>query len=145
MDIPGVLKQLKGYNLSPIERVLAAHTGMVQLLLSLYFGEPVDVLLVAQTEENGNIRRETSLVLRDRRREACHAHSSIPLSINKPEVLDDIREGGLGLGQICVKHGIPEGRLIKVIMVTPQEITREYVIAAPGIVIREVFPRDLYE
>jgi len=38
LDIPAVLARLKPYNLSPIERVLAAHTGTVQLLLSLYCG-----------------------------------------------------------------------------------------------------------
>ena len=50
LDIPGALERLKPYDLSPIERVLAGHTGTVQLLLSLLFGEPVDVVLIGQFE-----------------------------------------------------------------------------------------------
>ena len=48
LNIPEVLARLEPHNLAPFERVLAAHTGTVQLLLSLYFGSPVDVALVEQ-------------------------------------------------------------------------------------------------
>ncbi len=146
LDIPAILARLKPYNLSPIERVLAAHTGTVQLLLSLYFGSPVDVTLVEQSEEMGEIRRRASLVVSCTGQEACFARSVIPLSVNNREVLADVREGKLGIGQIAVKHRIPTERRIREIAVTPMQISRKYVMQGPGLyyMVTEVFPRDLY-
>ena len=146
LDIAGVLAKLKPYNLSPFERVLAAHTGTVQLLLSLYFGAPVDVTLVEQSEELGEIRRQVSLVVRCTSQEACFARSTIPLSVNSREVLADVREGKLGIGQIAVKHRIPTERRIREITVTYSQIARKYVMQGPGLyyAVTEVFPRDLY-
>jgi len=146
LDIPAVLARLKPYNLSPIERVLAAHTGTVQLLLSLYFGSPVDVTLVEQSEEVGEIRRRASLVVSGTGQEACFARSVIPLSANNREVLAGVREGKLGLGQVAVKHRIPTERRIREITVTPRQICRKYIMQGPGLyyAVTEVFPRDFY-
>jgi chorismate-pyruvate lyase len=146
LDIPAVLARLDGHRLGPVERVLAAHTGTVQLLLSLYFGSPVDVALVEQTEEHGEIRRRVSLVVRSTGQEACFARSVIPLSANRPEVLADVREGVLGIGQIAVKHRIPTERRIRGIKVTPSQIARRYIMQGPGLyyAVTEVFPRELY-
>ena len=146
MDIPSVLARLEPYRLGPMERVLAAHTGTVQLLLSLYFGSPVDVTLVEQAEEMGEVRRRVSLVVRCTGQEACFARSTIPLSANGREVLTDVREGLLGIGQIAVKHHIPTERRIREINVTPSQIFRKYVMQGPGLyyVVTEVFPRELY-
>jgi chorismate-pyruvate lyase len=101
-----------------------AHIGTVQLLLSLYLGSAVDVILVEQTEEMREIRRRVSLVVRCTGQEACFAQSVIPLSANKAEVLADIRDGQLGIGQIAVKHHIPTERRIRDIDVTPIQISR---------------------
>lgn len=146
LDIAAVLARLKPYNLSPMERVLAAHTGTVQLLLSLYFGSPVEVALVEQSEEMGELRRRASLVVSCTGQEACFAHSAIPLSANSREVLADVWEGKLGIGQIAVKHRIPTERRIREINVTPSQICRKYVMQGPGLyyAVTEVFPRDLY-
>ena len=146
LDIPAVLARLKPYNLSAIERVLAGHTGTVQLLLSLYFGSPVDVTLIEQSEEMGEIRRRASLVVSCTGQEACFARSVIPLSVNSREVLADVREGKLGIGQIAVKHRIPTERRIREITVTPSQISRKYIMQGPGLyyTVTEVFPRDLY-
>ena len=146
LNIPAVLERLAPYHLGPVERVLAAHTGTVQLLLSLYFGSPVDVTLVEQTEELGEIRRRVSLVVRCTGQEACFARSVIPLSANKAKVLADVREGQLGIGQIAVKHRVPTERRIREIEVTPTQISRKYVMQGPGLyyLVTEVFPRELY-
>ena len=146
LNIPAVLERLAPYKLGSVERVLVAHTGTVQLLLSLYLGSPVDVTLVKQTEEMGEIRRRVSLVVRCTGQEACLARSVIPLSANKAEVLADIRDGQLGIGQIAVKHHISTERRIEDIDVTPTQISRKYVMQGPGLyyVVTEVFPRELY-
>ena len=146
LNIPAVLERLKPYGLGPIERVLAAHTGTVQLLLSLYFGSPVDVTLVEQAEEMGEIRRRVSLVVRRTGQEACFARSAIPLSANSKEVLADVREGVLGIGQIAVKHHIPTERRIREVNVSQSQISRKYIMQGPGLyyVVTEVFPRELY-
>ena len=146
LNIPAVLERLKPYGLGPIERVLAAHTGTVQLLLSLYFGSPVDVTLVEQAEEMGEIRRRVSLVVRRTDQEACFARSVIPLSANSKEVLADVRDGVLGIGQIAVKHRIPTERRIREVNVSSSQISRKYIMQGPGLyyVVTEVFPRELY-
>ena len=51
LNIAAVLEGLKPYeDLNGIERILAAHTGTVQLLLSLYFNEEVVVVVKSQKE-----------------------------------------------------------------------------------------------
>ncbi len=62
------------------------------------------------------------------------------------EVLVDVREGKLGIGQIAVKHRIPTERRIREITVTPSQISRKYIMQGPGLyyTVTEVFPRDLY-
>ena len=115
LNIPEVLGRLEPYRLGPVERVLAAHTGTVQLLLSLYFGSPVDVTLVEQSEKLGEIQRRVSLVVRCTCKEACFARSVIPLSANKSEVLVDVRQGRLGIGQIVfspLAQGVLTGKYL---------------------------------
>jgi hypothetical protein len=172
LDIEGALKRLGPYGLRPIERVLAGHTGTVQLLLSLLFNEPVDVVLIGQTELDGvihhEIHREVSLRLRKRDPqwgselgdEVCRAETVIDTQRNAPEVLEHVREGKLGIGQIAVLLHVPVTRTINTIEVTPGAIRRQYTMenlgqwhrgacgrpAAPALhyVITEVFPRELF-
>ena len=151
LDIAGVLDRLKVYDLSPIERVLAGHTGTVQLLLSLYFDEPVDVVLMNQEEKEGAIHRVVSLRLRRREIAVCHASSVIRLDLSSQGVLTDVRGGKLGLGQIAVKYSVPTKRTIGEITVTPSRISRQYIMEGfdPGhqylhYVISESFPRKLF-
>ncbi len=163
LDIPGALERLKPYGLSAIERVLAGHTGTVQLLLSLLFDEPVDVVLITQEEVDGVIQRVVSLRLRDREVEACRAFSLIDTKRNAPAVLEDIREGKLGLGQIAVKFRVPIQRTITEVKANYWAIVREYTMetdetfmgardlpprstAPPALhyVINETFHRELF-
>jgi hypothetical protein len=115
LDIPAVLARLNRYNLSPIERVLAAHTGTVQLLLSLYFGSPVEVALAEQSEEVGEIRRRASLVVSGTGQVAVKHR--IPTERR-------IREIAVTPMQICRKYIMQDPGLY-------------YAVT-------EVFPRDLY-
>ncbi len=146
LDIPALLRRLERLQLSPMERVLLAHTGTVQLLLSLYFGCVVDVKLRAQVEKEGELRREVSLVVQCTGEEVCFAASVIPLSANDPSVLADVRGAKLGLGQIAVKHRVFIERRIIEIAATASQISRKYVMRGPGLhyLVTEVFPRRLY-
>lgn len=155
LDIPGALERLRPYGLGPIERVLAGHTGTVQLLLSLLFNEPVDVVLIGQREieSRHEIQREVSLKLRHRETEVCRAISSIDLERNSQVVLQYIREGRLGLGQIAVTCNVPIKRTINTIDVTEDQISREYTMEGlePGRLfihlhfeITEMFPREMF-
>ena len=151
LDIPAALERLKPYGLSPIERVLAGHTGTVQLLLSLLFDEPVDVVLIGQNEIKARheIHREVGLRLRHSDVEVCRAVSIIDLDRNSDLILDRIREGQLGLGQIAVTYSMPIRRTINLIEVTKDQITREYTMEGASepevlhFVITEMFPRGL--
>lgn len=147
LRIGEVLEGLKDYDLNPIERVLAAHTGTVQLLLSLWFNEPVDVEGIKQKEGDGKIHRSVDLVCRHSRLTVAHAESVIGLDDNSPEVLADIRAGKLGIGQIAVKHRVPVTRTLHEVQVAPHELSRFYSMQGPGLhyEIRETFPRYLYE
>ncbi len=146
LDIPAALRRLEPYRLSRIERVIVAHGGTVQLLLSLYFGAPVGVKLLQQSEMRGEIHRDVSLVLTSSGEEVCFARSIIPLASNDPAILDDVRQGKLGLGQIAVKHRILSERWVTRITATSLHLSRKYVITGSGLrfVVTEDFPRRLY-
>ena len=146
LHIPEVLERLKPYELAPIERVLAAHTGTVQLLLSLWFNEPVDVNLLEQLEVHEEIRRRVALVRRGTRIEAARAKTIIPIQRNSPEILEDVRAGELGLGQIAVSRQIRTTRKMTRLVVNDHYVTRTYLMEGDGLhfVIEESFPRQLY-
>lgn len=153
LRIPEVLLTLSMYDLRPIERVLAAHTGTVQLLLSLWWNEPVDVVIISQTEDDGKIHRVVDLTCRNSGLVAAHAESLIPIEANHPDVIKDVRAKELGLGQIAVKHEIQTIRTLHEVQVAPHELSRFYSMKLPGPAraghwlyyeIRESFPRVHY-
>lgn len=152
LRIPEVLERLKEYStLAPIERVLAAHTGTVQLLLSLWWNEPVDVVLISQFEANGEIHRVVDLTCRNSHLVAAHAESVIPIAANHPDVVEAVRAGELGLGQIAVKFGIEITRVLHEVQVSPAELSRFYSMKGVGFFglsihyeIRESFARVHY-
>lgn len=147
LQIPEVLERLKPYgDLVPIERVLAAHTGTVQLLLSLWFNEPVDVQLLDQREVHEEIRRRVALVCRHTRREVAMAKTIIPIRRNSQEILEDVRAGKLGLGQIAVARQVRTTRKVTKLGVLDHYLTRTYVMEGDGLhfVIEETFSRKLY-
>ena len=170
LDIPATLAKLGTPGvipLSPVERVLAGHTGTVVLLLSLYFNKPVKVLVVEQEEipagsrpigsdtseynAVGVIHRSVALVAGDWI--VAKASTVIPLAENRFDVLEEIRRRDLGLGHIAVKLGFPTQRTIICIEATDEELSRTYVMqgrehlmSGPGLyyTITETFPRALY-
>ena len=154
LRIAEVLGSLSMYDLRPIERVLAAHTGTVQLLLSLWWNEPVDVVLISQSEEDGKIHRVVDLSTRHSHLVAAHAESLIPIGDNDRAVIADVRAKELGLGQIVVKHEIQTVRTLHEVQVAPHELSRFYSITTTGPAlarplgvhyeIRESFPRVHY-
>ena len=86
-----------------IERVLAAHTGTVQLLLSLWWDEEVIVEVDGpQTRAEGRLRRAATLKLKHSGRVVAQAISYIDLERNAPAVLADIEAGTRGIGQIAI-------------------------------------------
>lgn len=155
LRIPDVLQSLREHsNLSPIERILAAHTGTVQLLLSLWWNDPVDVVLISQFEANGEIHRVVDLTCRNSHLVVAHAESIIPINDNHPDVIADVKANVLGLGQIAVKHEIQTVRTLHEVQVAPHELSRFYSIITTGpalarplgvhFEIRESFPRVHY-
>lgn len=146
LDIPSLLKQLEPFELSPIERVLAGHTGTVQVLLSLWFNQPVVVDVTSQEVTGAGITREVKLVLQRSGLAVAWAHSIIPRASNLPKIMEDVEEQNLGLGQIAVKHQIPTSRQITELDATDLAIRRKYVMEGQGLryVITEQFDRTLY-
>jgi len=148
LDIAGILTALRQYDLSPIERVLAAHTGTVQLLLSLWWGEEVVVDLIDNHmgEEDNTLRREAVLRLANSGTPVASALSSIDLIRNHPKIVEDISAGRLGIGQIAIKHGINTRRRIEEVSIKDECLYRRYIVEGPGVhyEIQEFFPRALY-
>jgi len=147
LDISSVLERLNGHNLNRIERVLVAHTGTVQLMLSLWFGEPVDVIVKSQVEQGTTLIREVALTLRKTRLKVCHAKSQIPLDLNSQVVVEEVKRRQIGLGQIATSLNILSQRVLISLEVTPTTLSRTYVMVGPGLrqVIEERFPRKLYQ
>ena len=143
LNIVLTLKRLEGFDLSPIERVLIAHTGTVQLLLSLWFREEVKMKVKRQWEQDGNIARWTSLYT-DTFGEVCSANSVIPLAQNAQEILEDVRAKSLGLGQIVVKHRVLPTRTLMGFDISPTELHRTYVLEGDRLrfTITESFSRE---
>lgn len=154
LNIQGSLRWVNDLGLTAIERVLAAHTGTVQLLVSLWFAEPAAAIVKWQQEcdapGGGLIRRQVALTLQDSGLEVVLADSAIPLALNSPDVLRLVREKKLGLGQIAVALEIPTFRVLVSVQATDQQIRRKYIMRSIGPVstlhyeIEETFPRALY-
>ena len=147
LNIAAVLEGLKPYeDLNGIERILAAHTGTVQLLLSLLFGEEVVVVVLDQEERDGCAFRSVQLRTINTDILVCGAISIIDYQRCSGGVVVDVREGKLGLGQIAVKHEINTVRTITGLEVEPASIKRNYTMEGKGLYyeITEIFPRDLF-
>lgn len=146
LDIPSALKLLEPYDLCPIERVLAGHTGTVQVLLSLWFNDAVVVQVQEQIENPGGIERKVHLVLSKRELVVATATSVIPRLSNLPKVMKDVEEQILGLGQIAVKHEIPTSRQIIDLGATDELLSRKYIMEGQGLryIITENFYRGFY-
>ncbi len=147
LDIPGLLSMLEPHDLNPIERLLVGHTGTNQLHLALWFGDNVNVVLAAQTQDEEMISREVDLVLQETRTVVCNATSKIPLADNSSEVLEDVLAGSLGIGQIAAKYRIPIERTLREVKLNSKWITRTYQMKGTGLlyIVTENFPRLLFQ
>lgn len=152
LDFKGLLGHFARLGFQREEQVILGHFGTVQTLLSLIFGEAVNVRLKTQGEEDGQIHRVVELVCGEDNggRMApivCFASTLIPLVRNTPEVLQDISDGSLGLGQIVRKHDIPNRRYLMTVGRDRSCFWRTYSIEGPNLLLKitEVFPRERFE
>ncbi len=141
------------------ERIILGHFGTVQTLLSLIFNEPVRVDLRKQEKRDGcsipisqgstlnraHIMRFVRLMVGER--VVGSAISHIPLEDNRQDVLTELWCSNLGLGQIILKSGIPNKRILNDVARDDDAFSRTYTISGPqmNIIIRECFPRQPFE
>lgn len=127
------------------EQVILGHFGTVQTLLSLVFGEPANIRLINQREEDGLILRQVEL--RCGETIVGYAVTHIPKARNREDVLSDILTGRLGLGQIVVVHEIPSRRNLVDVGRNKHAFWRTYTIEGPQLFleIHEYFPREPFE
>lgn len=135
-------------DLKPLHRMLMATAGTLQTTLAAYFGEPVDVEVGEQSEEDGEegttLLRDVALVCRNSRAVACRAHTRIEATNDL--ILKLIRERNIGLGQICETLGIRATFVLDDVGLDDATLWREYRLEGPGFCyrIREELPRELY-
>jgi len=145
LDFRGLLDHFTSQGFQREEQVILGHFGTVQTLLSLIFGDPVNVRLTDQKEKDGEIARSVNLVCGDTI--VCFASTRIPVARNQGEVLSDISAGSLGLGQIVFKRQIPHRRELVEVGRDRTGFWRTYTIEGPGLflTISEYFPREPFE
>jgi hypothetical protein len=146
LHLEEALEKLRG--LDPLHRMLMATAGTLQTTLAAYFGEPVDVEVGQQSEEDDDegatLLRDVELVCRDSRTVACRAHTRI--EVRNDLVLKLIRERNIGLGQICETLGLRATFVLDAVGVDETNLWREYRLEGPGFCyrIREELPHELY-
>ncbi len=139
-----VMQMIKGF--SPLERVLLSTTGTLQTALSAYFGTPVEVRVVSQTEiDETHISRDISLYSPAKGIEVCRATTDIVVDL--PDVKRLILDGKYGLGQILEIKGIRAVFEIASMGQDAKHFWRVYKLTGPGVVyrIREEFNKALYD
>lgn len=145
LDFQELLDQFNQKGFQRGEQVILGNFGTVQTLLSLIFNVPVNVQLIDQKENTGVITRRVKLVAGQAT--VAYATSHIPRSCNDKDVIQDIIAGTLGLGQIVVKHKIPNSRTLLSVGRDKAGFWRDYKIEGPKLhlEIGEWFPRKVYE
>lgn len=147
LHLEEVLEKLGG--LRPLHRMLMATAGTLQTTLAAYFGEPVDVTVGAQSEEEdergATLLREVQLVCRNSGTVACRARTRI--EVQNDLILKLIRERQIGLGQICETLGLRATFLLDDVGLDDAQLWREYRLEGPGFCyhIREELPSGLYD
>lgn len=142
LHIDRLLKEFNGSGFETGERVILGHFGTVQTLLSLILNEPVQVVVIDQLKSKGIFSRQVHIRVKES--VICEAVSKIPVLGNRPEVIEDVTNGQLGLGQIIAKHDIKHTRKIKEIGRDNLNFWRTYNITGPVVKmeIREFFYRE---
>lgn len=143
LDLGILVETLNGFERG--ERIILGHFGTVQTLLSLIFSVPVAVRLIDQCQDNGMVMRKAQLTAGDE--VLCVAESRVATNSSRPEIIDDIRAGELGLGQIIARHRLPTSRSLVDLGRDRTSFWRTYDIRGSEleIRIRESFPRAPFE
>ncbi len=140
LDFKGLLDQRKDFPRG--EKGILGHIGTVQTLLSLIFNEPILIRMVGQGAKDGNIIRMVDLMAGDVM--VASATSEIPQALNRKDVLQQVKDGKLGLGQIVVTNCIPNKRILIDVARDKSSFWRTYVISGPSLCfkIKEMFLRE---
>ena len=127
------------------EQVILQNFGTNQTLLSVIFGVPNRLKLIDQREKDGEIARRVELYCGEQL--VCYAATKIPKDKNLWDVIIDITAGQLGLGQIVVKHNLPNRRVLMDIGRNEHAFWRTYAIEGQEVYleIHEYFPRAPFE
>jgi hypothetical protein len=135
LDFKALLDKFNQDGFARGERVILANFGTNQTMLSIIFGVPNRLRLVDHKEKDGEMIRSVELYCGDAL--VCFANSTIPADRNRPEVMFDVAAGSLGLGQIVVKHNLPNRRILLDV----------YAIEGPEVYmkIHEYFPRKPFQ
>lgn len=145
LDFKGLLDRFTKDGFQRGEQVILANFGTNQTMLSIIFGEPNRLKLADQRKGDEEINRRVELYCGDFL--VCHANTVIPLDRNRREVITDITAGTLGLGQIVVKHNLPNRRVLFDVGRNIHAFWRTYAIEGPEVYlqIHEYFPRTPFE
>jgi len=148
LDLKALLERFDKGGYKRGEQIILANFGTNQTLLTLIFNTPCNVHDIKMDETEGEINRTVNIRAESRDYEiVCQAESHIPIDRNRPDIVRQITDGQLGLGQIVVTNEIPNKRVLTKIGRHNKAFWRTYNIEGPGlyIVIREYFPREPFE
>lgn len=133
--------------LSSLQRVLIMSDGTVTTALTAAFGKPVTVKVIGQVIVNDVIIRTVHLMIGELI--ACTAVSMIPVSGNTGYIVNEIKEGKRGIGEILKGIGIGTVRRIYEIESNDKTFTRMYHIYskedAVSIFITETFSIEVID
>lgn len=141
LDFKALLDRFKEGGFPRGEQVILSNFGTNQTMLSIIFGLPNRLKVLDQREKDSQITRRVALYCGEEL--VCHAVTKIPKGKNQTEVISDIMAGQLGLGQIVVKHKLPNRRILMDIGHNADGFWRTYAIEGPELYLKihEYFPR----
>jgi hypothetical protein len=142
VDLSHLLNLLRDF--SPVRRVLLATAGTLQGTLTAYFGAPVTVEVVSQSDTGDVMERTVDLVCRDRGLAVCRATTTIKVA--DAGIRELIAERRLGLGQIAALLGAGTSFELDDAEDGAASFRRSYRLWGEGFEFRitEVFPAHLY-
>ena len=141
------MEMLNDHDLTTIERIILASTDTVQSLMSVIFGTPVRVEVIAQLKYDAVMVRWAKLISDDPDPvTVALAESVIPLEINHASFIHAMDERDIGIGQAITKRGTFTQRKLLGIHVDEHTFSRTYQIKGftLDILITEIFNRELF-
>lgn len=143
VEVERALAMVKGFD--PIQRVLLTCTGTLQGTLSAWFGGPMEIAVVEQTEhreKNLDFARSIEMRYQDQ----CVMRAFSGIRTTREDVKSLVKEQRLGLGQILEKLEIrPEFVLVEAEQ-DDESFWRVYELHGAGMLyrIKEIFPKCWY-